>query len=223
MTTTARALLLLLAASLAAGAPPPGWTPPDFCHDLDCPPYEVVETLDDVGLAVELRSYAPGWWVSTRVKGMQYDKATATGFWRLFKYISGWNKEQQKVAMTAPVTVKVTPGQGPACEDDFVVSFFIPFDFQSHPPLPADDAVELRSQQKLDVYVYGFGGFASGSTYVAEAARVIAALEDHGRAFDESYFLTAGYDSPFRLRGRHNEVWIPAKAEAPSSSGVAAA
>ena len=30
--------------------------------------------------------------------------------------------------------------------------------------------------------------------------------------------LDAGYDPPFRLRGRHNEVWVVAKEEAAPSS-----
>jgi hypothetical protein len=71
-----------------------------------------------------------GKWASTVVTGVKYDKAVATGFWRLFKYISGNNEQQQKVEMTAPVTVRVIPSQGPFCEDNFTISFFVPFDFQ---------------------------------------------------------------------------------------------
>lgn len=32
--------------------------------------------------------------------------------------------------MTAPVTVRVIPSQGPFCEDNFTISFFIPFAVQ---------------------------------------------------------------------------------------------
>jgi len=27
---------------------------------------------------------------------------------------------------------------------------------------------------------------------------------------DEANIQTAGYDAPFRLLGRHNEIWLPA-------------
>ena len=36
---------------------------PAFCHELDCPLYEVKDVLGD---SVELRSYQPGLWVSTQ-------------------------------------------------------------------------------------------------------------------------------------------------------------
>jgi hypothetical protein len=75
-----------------------------------------------------------GKWASTVVTGVKYDKAVAAGFWRLFKYISGNNEEQQQVEMTAPVTVRVIPSQGPFCEDNFTISFFVPFDFQVRTP-----------------------------------------------------------------------------------------
>jgi len=51
---------------------------------------------------------------------------------RLFKYISGDNVGHVKIPMTAPVTVKVTAAQGPFCEDNFTVSFFVPFEHQVH-------------------------------------------------------------------------------------------
>ncbi|KIY95363.1 Heme-binding protein 2 [Monoraphidium neglectum] len=93
---------------------------PWFCHDLECPKYKLVENLTDIAK-----------WVTTTVEGKSYDASVATGFWRLFKYISGNNKDAAKVEMTAPVTVKVLPGQGPACKDSFTISFFIPFEHQA--------------------------------------------------------------------------------------------
>ena len=64
---------------------------------------------------------------------------------KLFKYISGKNEGQKKVAMTSPVTVQTTPGQGPACKSDFLLSFFLPYKYQVklymvRHPMPAHNA-----------------------------------------------------------------------------------
>jgi hypothetical protein len=136
---------------------------------------------------------------------------------RLFKYISGANEEGRKVPMTAPVITKVTPAQGPFCEDSFAISFFVPFDFQSAPPKPTDELVEVVTLPPMDVYVLGFGGFATGAGYLDKAAEAVKALDGAGLAYSSEFFYTAGYDSPFRLRNRHNEVWIMADAS-PSSA-----
>ncbi|KAI8463957.1 MAG: SOUL-domain-containing protein [Monoraphidium minutum] len=190
---------------------------PWFCHDLECPKYKVVENMTDIG--IEHRQYPVAKWVTTVVEGKSYDSAVAAGFWRLFKYISGNNKDAAKVDMTAPVTVKVKPGQGPACKDEFTISFFIPFEHQASPPQPSDDAVVIESRPALDVYVAAFGGWAKGSTYLQHAADAGDALEDKGLKIDSGFFYTAGYDSPFRLTNRHNEVWLPVAGDA--AAGVA--
>lgn len=168
-------------------------------------------------IGIEHRRYETGKWASTVVASKQYEKAVATGFWRLFKYISGANAEGRKVPMTAPVITRVTPAQGPFCEDNFTISFFVPFDFQAAPPAPTDEMVEIISLPPMDVYVASFGGFATGSVYLDKAAEAVKALDGAGLTYSTDYFYTAGYDSPFRLRNRHNEVWIMTEA-APSSA-----
>jgi len=194
---------------------------PWFCHDLDCPEFTLVKNHTDIG--VEQRRYDAGKWASTVVTGVKYDKAVATAFWRLFKYISGNNEQQQKVEMTAPVTVRVTPSQGPFCEDNFTVSFFIPFAVQAAPPTPSDEAVFIEERPVLEVFVKSFGGWAVGKTYLQAAADLTQTLEDAGMPIDTDHFYTAGYDSPFRLRNRHNEVWILAAAAPSHHKGAAPA
>lgn len=49
---------------------------------------------------------------------------------KLFKYFCGSNEGRRKIDMTSPVTVQTSPGQGPACESDFAVSFFLPYKYQ---------------------------------------------------------------------------------------------
>lgn len=224
----ALALALLCSAGVAAAARPGkaaraagvAWTKPWYCHDLDCPHFKSVKNLTDLGL--ELRHYDSAKWVSTSVESKSYDSSVATGFWRLFKYISGNNKEGVKVEMAAPVTVgvRVLAGQGPACKDQFTVSFFIPDAHQDAPPTPSDDAVFIETRPALDVYVTSFGGWAKGSTYLSKAQEASKALEGAGLAIDDKFFFTAGYDSPFRLTGRHNEVWLPAAADPPTRAAA---
>ena len=55
-----------------------------------------------------------------------------------------------------------------------------------------------------------WGGFALEPVVLAKAKGFLAGLQDEGYAVDESSFVSAGYDPPFRLSKRHNEIWIRA-------------
>lgn len=191
---------------------------PWFCHDLDCPAYTSKKniTVEGVLAPIELRAYPAAKWATTRVLDVDnYDKAVATGFWRLYKYISGENTAETKIEMTAPVIVRVDVGAGPECDSGFTISFYVPVEHQAAPPEPTSELVAITELPAMKVYVRSFGGWAVGKRYVAEASSVTQALSDAGYAVDDSYYFTAGYDSPFRLLNRHNEVWIPA-ASAPA-------
>ena len=39
-----------------------------------------------------------------------------------------------------------------------------------------------------------------------------------GDDFHTDVFYTAGYDSPFKRRGRHNEIWLISKKQSPVSA-----
>jgi hypothetical protein len=187
-------------------------SPPTFCHGIDCPPFETVAT----SAAYDTRAYPAGLrWTSTVISGAGYDDAVSAGFGRLFRYISGANVDGMKIAMTAPVRVRVDPGRGPFCDSNVTVSFFVPFvtgsnrTKQIRTPRPTDASVfEDVDEAASVVYARSFGGFAD-ETRVAEEA---AALKDGTGGGDDgggagTYFF-AGYDSPFRVFGRHNEVWV---------------
>merc|ERR1711871_711563 len=116
---------------------------PWFCHGIDCPNYTVDKTFAAVAGA-ERRKYAATKWVSVAVKGVSYDKAVTKGFESLFSYISGANENEEKIPMTAPVRVRLIPAAGPTCENDFIISFFVPFEFQESTPKPTEDGVFLE-------------------------------------------------------------------------------
>ena len=54
--------------------------------------------------------------------------------------------------MTAPVLVRIIPGQGPACKDDFRMSFFISPKLHDAPK-PTNPNVTLSSLPSQTVYV----------------------------------------------------------------------
>ena len=57
------------------------------------------------------------------------------------------------------------------------------------------------------VYFRQFGGFAKEETWLSEAQRLAQAIEGKEK-FHTDYHYTAGYDSPFKMFNRRNEVWF---------------
>ncbi len=64
-----------------------------------------------------------------------------------------FRSSEVKVEMTAPVTCRVDPGAGPACESQFTVAFYIPDEHQDNPPEPSDSEVFLEHRKEFTAYV----------------------------------------------------------------------
>ncbi|XP_038052882.1 heme-binding protein 2-like [Patiria miniata] len=176
---------------------------PEFCRHLECPKY----TMDYQTKDYEKRSYPLSMWVSTTIIGVHYDKASQEGFDKLFSYISGHNSENKKIAMTAPVIDRVIPGQGPDCADNFTVSFMVPFELQPNAPQPMDKTVFLSTIPAHQAYVRSYPGFSNEAKFLSEAEALANAL-NATQSYDSSFYYTAGYDSPFTILERHNEIWF---------------
>lgn len=163
---------------------------------------------ENQGEDYEIRTYHATNWVSTSLSGTDWDAAMSTGFHRLFKYIGGTNQNKVKVEMTAPVSCRVVPGAGPACESQFTVSFYIPEEHQSAPPQPTDPDVFIENRKAFTAYVRTFGGFANEQSKRDELLKLLESLKRDGAEYVDQPFYVAGYDSPFKLTNRRNEVWI---------------
>jgi hypothetical protein len=154
--------------------------------------------------------------IDKHIENKEFKSAIDTGFYRLFNYISGNNVPKQKVDMTAPVLTRLTPGQGPACNSTFIISFFIPYKYQNNnsPPKPNPNSnVYIETINELKVGVTSFGGYVKSFETVGDHYKqLLKQVNDHGhqpKQLNEIY--VAQYDSPFRLFDRHNEVWIELK------------
>jgi hypothetical protein len=176
-------------------------------------PYTVVEKQG----AFELRQYAPQVLAQTTVEG-SFDSAGNEGFMRLYKFITGANREKASISMTAPVgrqaagrripmTAPVGLQQGGG---GWVVSFVMPADYTlATTPQPTDSRVELREAPAHLVASVTFSGTWSTKRYEEKKAALDAFIEEKGmKAEDEPTF--AGYDPPWTLWFlRRNEVLIP--------------
>eukprot|EP01013_Petalomonas_cantuscygni_P003046 TRINITY_DN13195_c0_g1_i1.p1 TRINITY_DN13195_c0_g1~~TRINITY_DN13195_c0_g1_i1.p1 ORF type:complete len:203 (+),score=29.44 TRINITY_DN13195_c0_g1_i1:194-802(+) len=182
---------------------------PSFCHGLGCPEFDVLNKTDDY----ELRSYGKTSWVGVTFEGASEDffnRAVGKGFQKCFSYISGKNEAQKKIEMTAPVWVKIVPGAGPNCNSTFTVAFFADPTVGA-PPKPTDPDLSFIDLPPHRAFVTSFGGYATTWDKVQpHAASLAAALQRDGHPFEQSHIGFAGYDSPFRVFSRHNEVWLTA-------------
>ena len=179
---------------------------PSFCRGLECPEYKVVMTTEDF----EERCYEEYKWASTDMSGVDYSEAVRTGFERLFAYISGANKPKVKIEMTAPVATEIKAGPGPFCASNFTENFFVPFKYQSSQPPEPTGKVYIRTFPKHCQYVTTYPGFSNTTLIEKNVVRLVKALEKKGLGdsyYTSSYFF-AGYDSPYELFHRHNEIWL---------------
>ena len=143
--------------------------------------------------------------------------AGETAFWRLFRYIEGSNAKQMKIKMTVPVIMMMQPlqpGSGSFVKEDFTMSFFIPFKHQKDAPAPSAGDVELTTVKPFCAYVREYGGFSDIGKVETHYNELVNALKLQG--IDDFYtnmFYTAGYDAPFKLSNRHNEIWLISKSQ----------
>ena len=184
---------------------PTGSSP--YARGLETPHYTVVGGDEN---SYEIREYTqPTRWISTTITGTDRKGALYTGFMLLFKYISGTNQAKQKVEMTSPVLAKVVPSQVEG-ESNITVGFFVPFELQDSAPAPTNPDLDFLDLPAMTVYVKSFGGYESNDKVAQHLENLKEKLAQDNREYVKDCYYTAGYDPPYRIFGRHNEVWLPA-------------
>ena len=177
---------------------------PSFCHDLDCPAYTVLSKKGDY----ELRQYNATKWVGTTIANSDdWNAAADTGFDRLFQYISGANSANEKIPMASPVATKVVPIAGTG-KFNFTILFFTPFKYQTNTPTPTDPTCALVDLPVIKAYVVSFGGYAKTEEVLDKTTTLGKTLDREGASYVKDFSFEAGYDPPYRVIGRHNEVWL---------------
>jgi len=168
--------------------------------------YESAEytVLDSVG-PFETREYPDLFLATTNTKlQMQGNDGS---FMRLFRYISGANEDEQKIAMTTPVFV-----DGERDDADGQMGFVIPRKVAKQSiPEPSSDDVRIRARAGGRFAVFRFAGRVENDSFAKAENELRNWMKDNGLiGHDDAEF--AGYDPPWTPGPfRRNEVLIRLK------------
>jgi len=130
------------------------------------------------------------------------DKPSSKMFLKLFRYISGVNKQSEEIEMTVPVLTRMK-----LLEDNMIfkkMCFYLEKKHQESPPTPIDEDVSIETNVKMTAYVHTFGGYAMDDSVWIKEAQAFA--QKFNKNVDFSNFYTASYDSPMKFWNRRNEV-----------------
>jgi hypothetical protein len=175
--------------------------------------YAVVEKEGDF----ELRQYEPFIVAETLVEG-DFSDVGNMGFRRLYDYISGNNRKQVSIPMTAPVTQEARSERismtAPVAQEKeggkWRITFMMPSKYTLDSlPEPLDPNVKLKQESERIVAALRYSGTWSQKRYNEKEARLFEWIQKRGfKSVGEPIF--ARYNSPFMPWFlRRNEVLIP--------------
>lgn len=162
----------------------------------ETPKYELIKSYTKF----EIRKYPEMILATTKLGGDSYSNNSSKGFRNVASYIFGGNNENKQISMTSPVMSSI--------EDSMSMSFIMPSEYKlSELPTPNNKNVKLSIQPERTIAVITFSGFANDYdikyyTKILKEQLIIVGLEASGKVYFQ------GYDPPFKLFNRTNEIAI---------------
>ena len=153
----------------------------------------------------EIRNYEASLFSSVQLPYKEYKDASNKGFSILAKYIFGGNEKNEKIAMTSPVAM--------ALEDSITMMFMVPKSIKKESlPKPNQSKIEFKEEPAKTVAAISFGGWASNEKIEKYKTELKAALDAEGISYT-NHFYFLGYNPPFELLNRKNEVIVELEKE----------
>jgi hypothetical protein len=167
--------------------------------DIEMYPYTVKKKYD----GFEVRSYDASLFTSVKLSTNEYKNASSTGFRILAGYIFGGNDRNENIAMTSPVAMSL--------EDSMTMMFMVPKKYKKESlPQPNQSQIEFREEPAKVVAAITFGGWANDEKIEEYKQKLITALDKEGIPYTNKFYLL-GYNPPFELVNRRNEVIVELK------------
>jgi len=160
-------------------------------------PYTVIKVEKDF----EIRFYPVVTMATINSTAKSYKELSSPGFRQLAGYIFGGNSTKQKIAMTSPVHMDINDSVSS-------MSFVMPEgNTQDNLPEPNDTKIKISASTAEYVAAIRFGGFASDKKIEEYTEKLKSALIAKSYSFYGS-FRFLGYNPPFQLWGRRNEIIV---------------
>lgn len=149
----------------------------------------------------EIRYYPAATMAMISSTSKSYRDLGSSGFRKLAKYIFGGNSEKKQIAMTSPVHMDISDTKS-------TMAFVLPSAYnQTNLPKPNDSSISIITSEPEYVAVIQFGGFASNETIDKHRAMLENELKNKGLSYYGD-FRYLGYNPPYQLFGRRNEVIV---------------
>ncbi len=164
--------------------------------EIETPDYKVIKTIGEV----EIRKYPKMVVAQTKLQDIVMDKSMNSGFRTIAGYIFGGNDSNQKIAMTAPVVVKMG--------DTATMYFVMPKQYKKDElPKPASGKVKIIEEGGKTLAVITYGGFSSAEK-VESHRQKLANLLSQQQIKTVGPYMYMGYNAPWDLIKRRNEVAV---------------
>ncbi len=149
----------------------------------------------------EIRYYPAATMAMMASNATSYRDLGSSGFSKLAKYIFGGNSEKKQIAMTSPVHMDIG-------DTSSTMAFVLPAGYTpDNLPKPNDAGISIVTSVPEYVAAIQFGGFASTERINAHKVQLERLLKEKGLSYYGN-FRFLGYNPPFQLFGRRNEIIV---------------
>jgi len=150
---------------------------------------------------LEIRFYPAATFATIESSARSYGELSVSGFRKLAGYIFGGNESNESISMTSPVYMDINDTLSS-------MSFVLPSKYnESEAPVPSNKSVQLQKSNDEFVAVMRFGGFVSDKKIARVTEKLKMALQEKSIPYYGN-FKYLGYNPPYQLFGRRNEVIV---------------